>query len=232
MLHAAKHAEKASYDASNDGALAARKAGWRRHVILPAAALLATVLSAGPCFANTFKPAPSAPTPGKATGPGTTYAGSVKAVLGKPDLMATPLGMSLAGGVHAWGSTVVLTNPNSASAKGLGPHGNLCRFSPVAFRPFNKGTVASGPFLARVYRGNALIHATLFNLPAKSGLPGNGWHTFNLTMAKGMNKIKVVLDPNKVIAESNEGNNVYSLRVRVKFPCGKASKKILPARKR
>jgi len=149
--------------------------------------------------------------------------------VGKADLMATTLGLSLAGGVHPWGTTVMLNNPNSAAAKGLGPGANLCRFSQSAYRPFNKGVVASGFFNARVSRNNQQINFSNFNLPANSGLPGNGWHLFNLDLAQGMNTIQVKLDVNNSVAESNENNNLYHLNVQVNFPCSNVGKLMAPA---
>lgn len=148
--------------------------------------------------------------------------------IGKADLMATTLGLTLAGGVHGWGTTVVLNNPNSAVGKGLGPNANLCRFSQSAYRPFNSGAVTSGFFNATVSRNNQQMHSSTFNLPPTSGLPGNGWHKFNLDLAQGMNTIQVKLDPNNSVSESNENNNLYNINVQVNFPCTNVGQLIAP----
>lgn len=159
----------------------------------------------------------------------------IKANLGQADLMATNLGMSLAGSINTWGSTVVLNNPASATTKGIGRSKNLCRFKQTAFRPFNKGSLASGNFKATVYRNNKQVKSASFNLKAKSGLPGTGWYKFDLDLAEGMNTIKVEMDSGKSVAESNENNNTYTLNVNVAFPCSTKSpmaKTIAPRTKR
>ena len=175
--------------------------------------------NAGPKPVNDKEAAPS----GDPTDPGgqqIAKLGKIKAKLGQPDLMATPLGMSLAGGKQPWGSTLVIDNPAHAAEIGVGSKGNLCRFSPARFRPFNKGTEASGPFKVAVRRGGKLVHQAAFELDPQSGLPGNsGWHEFDLDLKQGKNVIKVVLDKDKAVAESDEKNNVYTLTVKVNFPC-------------
>lgn len=167
--------------------------------------------------------------PGKRVGSGVPRPGGFKADLGQADLMATPLGMSLAGGPRSWGSSVVISNTSHATVKGVGPAGNLCRFWPAAFRPFNKGTVKSGAFAATIYRNNHPIHTANFNLDAKSGLPANsGWYKFNLDLPQGTSTVKLVLDSNSTVAESDENNNVYLLTVTVNFPCTNLGKAIAP----
>ena len=112
-----------------------------------------------------------------------------------------------------------INNPGHASAIGLGPSSNLCRFSPTSFRPFNKGLAASGWFIAAVYRNNHLIHSANFNLGPQSGLPGNGWYQFHIDLPQGMSQVKIVMDPNGGISETDESNNVYTLNVNVNIPC-------------
>lgn len=137
----------------------------------------------------------------------------------KPDLMATPMGMVLAGAPRTWGTTVMLNSPSSAAQKGLGIKKDLCKFHQAAYRPFNKGSVDSGLFNAKVLRSNQVVNSVNLNLAAQSGLPGDGWHKFDLLLAEGMNVIKVKLDTGKKVAESDESNNNYTLKVKVNFPC-------------
>ncbi|CAN0457452.1 unnamed protein product, partial [Laminaria digitata] len=134
-------------------------------------------------------------------------------------MMVTPLGLSMAGGKQAWGSTFEISNPGHVVAKGLGVGANLCRFSPVGFRPFNKGLAASGNFKAQVYRNNIPVHTAFFTLGAQSALPGNGWHNFSIELPQGKSQIKIVLDPANSVAESDEGNNVYTVNARVSVAC-------------
>ena len=146
---------------------------------------------------------------------------NLKADLGSADLMATPLGLSFAGSKRPWGSSAVLDNPALAQATGVGPQGNLCHFVQTAFRPFNKGEVASGPFKTRVYRNKQLVQHPTFDLQAHEGLThGAGWYKFDLELPQGKSVIKIVLDSDRVVAESDEGNNVYTVVVDVNFPCG------------
>ena len=137
-----------------------------------------------------------------------------------PDLMATPLGLSFAGSKRPWGSTAVITNPGHAAKTGVGPQKKHCRFEQVAFRPFNKGDAASGNFKMRVFRDSSLVEQQNFDLASHAGLPSNsGWHKFNLDLPQGRSTIKVALDTGKVVTESDETNNVYTVDVDVKFPC-------------
>ena len=137
-----------------------------------------------------------------------------------PDLMATPLGLSFAGSKRPWGSTAVITNPGHAAKTGVGPQKKHCRFEQVAFRPFNKGDAASGNFKMRVFRDSSLVEQQNFDLASHAGLPSNsGWHKFDLDLPQGRSTIKVALDTGKVVTESDETNNVYTVDVDVKFPC-------------
>jgi len=149
----------------------------------------------------------------------------------KADLMITTLGLSMAGGPNPSGSTLNINNPAHVNSVGVGPSQNLCRFSPTSFRPFNKGLAASGWFIAAVYRDNHLIHSQNFNLGPQSGLPGNGWYQFHIDLRQGMNQVKIVMDPNGGISESDESNNVYTLNVNVNVPCTKPGFNVAPGSK-
>lgn len=148
-------------------------------------------------------------------------ANPIQTELSKPDMMATPLGMSIAGGKKAWGTSFVVSNPGLVTAIGVGLGQNLCRFSPVGLRPFNKGLAPTGNFKMQVYRNNMPVHSAFFTLGPQSGLPGSGWHNFTLDLPQGSSLIKVVMDPNGAVAESDESNNVYTLKVRVNVPCSR-----------
>ncbi len=144
---------------------------------------------------------------------------------GKPDLMATTIGMSLAGGVHPWGSKVIVSNQQHAAKKGLGRNKDLCQLNNVRFRPFNKGTAASGSFNISlgVKAGNKTVYSksvNIANLPPKSGLAANsGWLSSNTLVKQGWNKVLVKLDSSNKVKESNEKNNNYKLDVKIDFPC-------------
>jgi len=158
---------------------------------------------------------------GKTTAP-TTAPGAAIKTSAKADLIATTPGLIFAGGIRAWGSTVTLNNNLNQVNKGLGPQKNLCRFTQTAFRPSNKGNVATGLFTTKVYRNNQQAHSVNFLLQANSGIPtGDGWYKFNLLLAQGMNTVKVKLDTANSVSESNESNNIYTVKVNVKFSCRK-----------
>jgi len=108
-------------------------------------------------------------------------------------------------------------NPAQADAIKQGPQHNLCSFSPAAYRTFNRGPVAAGPFVTKVYRDNALVHT--HNVPA--GLASKDyidWHQFGIQLHEGQNVIKVVFDAGKQVSESDE-KNAFSIRVNVKIDC-------------
>jgi hypothetical protein len=139
----------------------------------------------------------------------------------KPDMMLTPLGLSLGSGKHKWGSRSSANHTSNATAVGVGRMRNMCRFDNVAFRPFNKGTAASGPFQIKVDVDGRHVHNTVMQLAPKSGLPANsGWYSINNVLLKqGWNRINIKLDPQRTIAESDESNNDYFVNINVAFPC-------------
>ncbi|HEY7688527.1 MAG TPA: CARDB domain-containing protein [Dongiaceae bacterium] len=138
-------------------------------------------------------------------------------VAGLPDLIPTTLGFVMFSPIVPWGSSTTITDPNWASATQQGPQHDLCTFSPVAYRTFNKGAYAAGPFVTKVYRDNALVHT--HNVPgglaAKSGID---WHKFPIQLREGRNVIKVVFDADKQVSEGDE-KNAYSIGVNVKIDC-------------
>ncbi len=144
---------------------------------------------------------------------------------GKPDLIATNIGVSVAGGVHKWGSSVKITNAAYAVQKGLGPKKNLCLIKDVRFRPFNKGNADAGPFginLSVKHNGQQIYSFAngMAGLKTNAGLPFNGgWLTNNILVAQGTNKFTVIMDGDKMVDESDEGNNKYGVTLKVSFPC-------------
>jgi hypothetical protein len=157
----------------------------------------------------TQKPAPNG------SGDGIAHAGVV--VAGLPDIMPTTLGFIMKSGPVKWGGSETISNPTQADAIRQGPQHNLCNFSPAAYRTFNKGPVAAGPFVTKVYRDNALVHT--HNVPG--GLASKDyidWHQFPIQLHEGQNVIKVVFDANKQVSEGDE-KNAYSIRVQVKIDC-------------
>ncbi|WP_193367181.1 hypothetical protein [Pelagibius marinus] len=144
----------------------------------------------------------------------------------KADIMGTTLGFVLAGGPNPWGSTVVIDKPQLAAATGVGPDRNLCRFTQAGYRPFNKGDVQSGPFKNRVYRGSATIDQSAHNLAPKQT---DGWRSFTLDLPSGLSVIRVVMDADKQVDESDE-DNTFAIRVNVKLDCGGAARRTTPQR--
>jgi hypothetical protein len=157
----------------------------------------------------TQKPAPNG------TGDGVAQAGVV--VAGLPNIIPTTMGFIMKSGPVQWGGSATISNPAQADATQQGPQHNLCSFSPAAYRTFNKGAVAAGPFVTKVYRDNALVHT--HNVPG--GLASKDyidWHQFPIQLHEGQNVIKVLFDANKQVSESDEKNG-YSIRVHVKIDC-------------
>jgi len=158
----------------------------------------------------TQKPAPSVDRDGAAAGGGVVVAGL-------PDIIPTTLGFIMKSGPVPWGGSETISNPAQADAIKQGPQHNLCSFSPAAYRTFNRGPVAAGPFVTKVYRDNALVHT--HNVPA--GLASKDyidWHQFGIQLHEGQNVIKVVFDAGKQVSESDE-KNAFSIRVNVKIDC-------------
>jgi len=144
----------------------------------------------------------------------------------KADIMATPLGFVLAGGPNPWGSTVVIDKPQLAAATGVGPGHDLCRFNQAGYRSFNKGDIQSGPFKNKVYRGSATVDQSVHDLAPKQT---DGWRTFTLDLPSGLSVIRVVMDADKQVDESDE-DNTFAIRVNVKLDCGGAPKRSTPQR--
>lgn len=137
----------------------------------------------------------------------------------KADIIGTALGFSFT----PWGNTWVIEHQHLALATGLGPRGNLCRFE-AFYRPFNKGRLQSGPFQNRVFRDNTLVNVSNHNLAPGST---DGWHKFTIELPSGLSGIRVVMDANQQVDESDE-NNVFAVTANVKVDCGAGIKGRLP----
>ena len=124
-------------------------------------------------------------------------------------------------GTKAWtnGGTVVLDDMGPVIATQVGPKKNLCRFVQMDYQPGNQGpTAAAGPSVAKVYRGSTVVNTDAF--PA-GYFGANSWRPFEkwqMDLEEGMNTVRVVLDANKQIAESNE-NNTFVAKLNVKLDC-------------
>jgi len=153
--------------------------------------------------------------PSRAAGSGQPPAGSDTRVYAMPDIMATTLGFVLAGSPHPWGSTITVDLPHHASATRAGPNRNLCLFDQAAYRAFNKGYVATGPFVSKVTRNNLALHATGMTL----GPQANQWVVFGIALPEGASTLKVRLDALNQVGESDESNNTPQVTVIVKLDC-------------
>ena len=134
-------------------------------------------------------------------------------------------GLHFAGSNRPWGSQTVLIEDGVADAIGVGPGGKRCRFQKVGFQPVNDGYAHSGPFKVRIYRsgikmGWKQVDVATFDLQAQTGLPGDGYHWFDLDLPEGKSQIKVVLDTSKQVPENDE-NNTYIVDVNLLFNCDK-----------
>lgn len=136
-------------------------------------------------------------------------------VAGLPNLIATNIGFSLAGGVHRWGSTVTIDQASHVAQFGHGPRRDLCLLEQAAYRTFNASDYAAGAFKNGVYRGNTKVSVQSLDYGPREG---GEWLIFQLPLKEGLNVIRVKIDDLGQVVESDEGN-VYSLRVRVQLDC-------------
>lgn len=171
-------------------------------------------------FSSVGTPQPKGPgnlAPAGAEGPGKGPVAGRNLVAGLPDIIPTTLGFIMKNQIVPWGQTVTIDNPALSKAIRQGPQRNLCHFWPAAYRTHNKGPVAAGSFVTKVYRGSSIMHTHNVpgGLPAQSGI---NWHKFSVQLHEGLNVIRVVFDANKQVAESDE-KNTYAIRVKVLIDC-------------
>ena len=134
---------------------------------------------------------------------------------GLPNLMATTLGMNLPSGFTAWGKTGVIDQPHLAEETEYGRGGKLCLFPQLAYRTFNASPFAAGAFKNFVYRGKKKVHTHELSL---GGHEGNDWQTFPLALAEGINVIKVKIDAQNAVSESDEDNEFW-VKANVQIDC-------------
>lgn len=117
------------------------------------------------------------------------------------------------------GGVVVLDNMGAVIATRVGPKKNMCRFIQMDYQPGNQGvTGAASPSQAKVYRGSTVVNTDNF----AGGYFGAGsWRPFEkwqMDLAEGKTKVRVIVDVNKQVAESNE-NNTFGSTIDVKLDC-------------
>ncbi len=123
-------------------------------------------------------------------------------------------------GSQKWtdGGVVVLNNMGEVIATKVGPKKDMCRFVQMDYQPANKGATDAGASVTKVYRGNTLVNTDNFAagyLAANSLRP---FETWQMDLKEGMNSVRVVMDVNKQVAESNE-SNTFGARINVKLDC-------------
>ncbi|MBX6321296.1 MAG: hypothetical protein IRY94_05665 [Rhodospirillaceae bacterium] len=137
----------------------------------------------------------------------------------RPDIAATPLSFELGDGLYAWGHTVRVDDPALLEASRSGPGQDLCVLAPAGFRTFNSGAAPTGAFTTTVYRDDVIVHAERMALPGQSGA---AFQFFDLPVHRGLNTIRVVVDSNDEVSESDE-DNTFVISLDVAFDCDGSS---------
>jgi hypothetical protein len=138
-----------------------------------------------------------------------------KVAFALPDIIATPIGFVVGSGPVAWGQTVRIDKPHMVAATKFGPNKDLCVIKPAAFRTFNKGPVATGPFTSTVYREGTVVKSQALALAAQSGVD---FKPFELPVHEGVNIIRAVVDSGKQVAETDE-QNTFVVKINVTVDC-------------
>lgn len=116
------------------------------------------------------------------------------------------------------GGVVVLDDIGPVIATQVGPKKDMCRFVQMDYQPGNTGLTDAGASVAKVYRGNTLVNTDNF---AAGYLAAGQWRpfeTWQMDLKEGMNAVRLVMDVNKQVAESNE-SNTFGSRINVKLDC-------------
>jgi hypothetical protein len=137
-------------------------------------------------------------------------------VAGLPDLIATSIGLVSGAGPAPWGSTVVIDQPQQVQKMKVGPGKQYCLVSPTAFRTHNKGKFAAGAFVNRVYREADVVHTQ--PIPALAANSFIDFAPFALQVHEGLNIIRVAIDEDKQVSESDE-KNTFAVKLDVKLDC-------------
>ncbi|GAB4361373.1 MAG: hypothetical protein Kow00114_15870 [Kiloniellaceae bacterium] len=123
-------------------------------------------------------------------------------------------------GTKKWtdGGVVVLDDMGPVIATQVGPNKDMCRFVQMDYQPGNQGVTDAGASVAKVYRGNTVVNTDNF---AAGYLAAGSWRPFEkwqMDLKEGMNSVRLVLDVNKQVAESNE-SNTFGSRIDVRLDC-------------
>ena len=116
------------------------------------------------------------------------------------------------------GGIVVLDDMGPVIATQIGPQNNMCRFVQMDYQPANYGDGDAGPSQTKVYRESTIVNVDNFAggyLAANSLRP---FETWQMDLKEGMNKVRVVMDANKSVFETNE-QNTFVARLNVKLDC-------------
>lgn len=116
------------------------------------------------------------------------------------------------------GGVVVLDDMGPVIATQVGPKKDMCRFIQMDYQPGNQGVTDAGASVAKVYRGSTVVNTDNF---AAGYLAAGSWRPFEkwqMDLKEGMNAVRVIMDVNKQVPESNE-NNTFGARINVKLDC-------------
>lgn len=116
------------------------------------------------------------------------------------------------------GGVVVLDDIGPVIATQVGPNKDMCRFVQMDYQPGNQGATDAGASTAKVYRGGTVVNTDNF---AAGYLAAGSWRPFEkwqMDLKEGMTSVRVVMDANKQVSESNE-NNTFGSRLNVKLDC-------------
>lgn len=129
---------------------------------------------------------------------------------GKPDITSKH-GITIGGKFSAWGGAIMLTEADSF----LQSNGK-CAFN-VSYDEVNIGPVATAPAFANRLRSGA----TLVSQQTGQHLNAGESKTINTQayLAPGDQVVSLMLDDGNAVAESNEGNNLFRVKVSLKGRC-------------
>lgn len=116
------------------------------------------------------------------------------------------------------GGLVVLDDMGPVIATQAGPNNDMCRFVQMDYQPGNMGQADAGASLAKVYRDGAVVHIDNFGLGYLAAGQWRPFKTWQMDLKEGMNTVKLVMDANKQVAESNE-SNTFGSKINVKLDC-------------
>jgi hypothetical protein len=158
-------------------------------------------------------PVPPAAKPKVGIPPGQAVATGAGVPAGPPDITSNGK-VVVAGKSSAWRGMIVVDAKNAARVSG-----GQCEF-PVQYTVRNAGISPTGPF-GSLWQNNPPTGS--FSRSWMPIAPGSASTQTDLVMLKpGQNVLRLALDNEKQVAESNEGNNMFQLTVNVTGICGTA----------